>query len=172
VRAGGPDWVAPAKPYPKKAGPSAQVAWQEVTMNRHARLLALVLGVLLAGSAGAGPDPEPAAVLGKLATQRRDAARKTYEVKWTNYRERRAPEDTLYLWSVRWLESEKQLSDQKADQVAAYKAHWERMRELERLLDKLQRNGVTTVDEVSAAEYYRAEAEVWLLQAREEKKKP
>src|SRR5919201_4048882 len=109
-------------------------------MSRHAGLLALFTVALAAAPLGAGPDPDAPAALTRLAGQRRDAAHKTYEAVWANYRERRAPEEALYRWSVRWLESERQLSDKPADQVAACKAHWERMRDLERLLDGLRRS--------------------------------
>jgi hypothetical protein len=138
-------------------------------MNRYVVVAALLLSLVPAGSFAADPDPETLAAVSRLAVLRRDAARRTYEVKWLNYRERRASEDALYLWSVRWLEAEKQLSDQPADQVAAVKAHYDRMRELDRLIRKLQAAGQTTIDEVSAAEFYRIEAEVWLLQARARK---
>src|SRR5947207_11085361 len=83
----------------------------------------------------AGPvrtDPAPANVVSKLMKQRRDAARKTYEALWANYRDRRASAELLYLWSVRWLEAEKQLTETPADQVAACASHLERMAELER----------------------------------------
>src|SRR5438067_5700436 len=102
-------------------------------MNRSLALSALLAGLLSAGPLEADADPDTAATLSRLGTLRRDAARKTYEVTWANYRDRRASADTLYRWSLRWLESERQLSDKQADQLAAFKGHWERMRDLERL---------------------------------------
>src|SRR4051794_2878195 len=133
-------------------------------MNRCSRLVGLVLVVVPAGFVESRPEPEPASASAKLANRRRDSARKTYQTLWVNYRERRASEDALYRWSVRWLKAERQLSDRQDDQVAAYKAHWDRMRDLERLIRQVERSGVTTVDEVSAAEFYRVEAEFWLAQ--------
>jgi hypothetical protein len=141
-------------------------------MIRYWGFVALALSVLWAGSARAAADQDAANVLARLAVQRRDAARKTYEVLWLDYRERRTSEDLLYRWSLRWLESEKDLSAQQADQVAAYQGHYERMRDLDRLIRRLQVSGQSTIEETSAAEYYRVEAEVWLLKAKEEKKKP
>ena len=139
-------------------------------MNGYSWLLALLVCILLAGFLGAGPDPEPAAVLSRLATQRRDAARKTYEVMWANYRDRRVADEVLYRWSLRWLEAEQKLSDRQTDQVVASKAHLDRMRELEKLIRNIQRTGQVTIDEVSASEYYRVEAEIRVLQAKEGKK--
>ena len=81
-------------------------------------------------------------------------------------------EDLLYRWSLRWLEAERELSDQQADQVAAYQAHFERMRDLDRIIRRLHGSGQTTIEEASATEYYRVEAEIWLLKARDGKKNP
>ena len=127
--------------------------------------LAVVLGVLPA-AARADAEPDPAAELARLARQRRDAARRTYEVTWANYRDGRAPGDTLYRWSKRWLDAERRLSDRPADHVAACRAHWERMRDLERLVERVRRSRQATHDEVSGAEFYRVEAEIWLLEAQ------
>jgi hypothetical protein len=136
-------------------------------MNRLARLAALLLlGVVTAGPAAEQP-PDP---LAGLLKQQRDAARKTYEVSWTNYREGRLPAEVVYRWSRRWLDAERQLSAQPDDRILACSAHLQRMVELEQLVRRLQPSGQVTVDEVSAAEYYRVEAEVWLAQARKEKK--
>ncbi len=140
-------------------------------MMRYAGLVAVVLGVLAAGPGRADPDAETTALLNRLAVERRDAAARTYNVLWTDYRERRASEDALYRWSLRWLEAERQLSAQPADQTAAFRAHYERMRDLERLIRRLQTSRQSTVDETSSAEFYRAEAEIWWVQAREGEKK-
>lgn len=139
-------------------------------MHRSSALLAIVLGILAAGPVRAAPDADTAARLARLAVERRDAARRTYLTQWTDYRERRASGDSLYRWSVRWLEAERRLSDQQADVVAAFRGHWERMRDLERLISRLQSSGQVTIDEVSAAQFYRAEAEVWYLQAKSDRK--
>src|SRR5438874_4899223 len=99
-------------------------------MNRHQWQLVILLGVLTTGHVPADENADQV----RLAQQLRDAARKTYEKTWANYREGRAPADLLYRWSKRWLAAEKQVTDRPADRVAACKAHWERMRELEQLV--------------------------------------
>jgi len=137
-----------------------------------------LFAVLLLGFAPAAfprdePVNDPAKTLAKLSKERVEAAHKTFQVMWENYREgRRVSDDTLYRWSLRWLEAERQLSKQQPDQVAAYKGHRDRMAELERLIRKVRRVGQGTVDELSAAEFYKSEAEIWLLQAEGEKKGP
>jgi hypothetical protein len=121
----------------------------------------------------AEPNADTAKTLARLQLEKLEAARKTYQLTWKNYREgRRVSEDTLYRWSMRWLEAEKQLAERPEDRVAACRGHFERMREIEKLIGDLRRAGQSTVDEVSATEFYRAEAEIWLIQARSEKKEP
>ena len=134
-------------------------------MQNYSLVVLILLGVL--GTAARGEEPK--IDLARLGQQNRDAARKTYETTWANYRDGRAPADLLYRWSKRWLRAEKQISDRPADQIAACKAHLERMQELERLLRALQSSRQVTADEVSAAEFYRTEAELWLVEAQKAK---
>ena len=140
-------------------------------MPRYLGSLALLVGGMSVGYVRAEPMPEPATALSKLAKQRRDSARRTYEIHWEYYRDNRTAEELVYRWSLRWLEAERQVSEEPADQIAAYDGHLERMRELDRLVTKLRSSRVVTIDVVSAVEFYRVEAEVWLLQAKKEGKK-
>jgi hypothetical protein len=139
-------------------------------MNASRGLLVCLLSIMWCGPVRAEADPAPAPVSTRLAKQLRDAARTTYETTWTNYREGRVPGELVYRWSRRWLKAERQLSDKPADQLAAFQAHRDRMQKLEALVERVHRAGQTTVDEVSAAEYYRVEADLWLAQARERQK--
>jgi hypothetical protein len=135
-------------------------------MNLRAALGVLVV-LALPHLAVRADGPEMSKALEKVARERVEAARVTYEITWSNYKERRAQADTLYRWSVRWLEAEKTLADSPDALTAAYQAHFDRMRALERIVEGVQRARQATIDEVSSAEYYRAEADVWLLQAKE-----
>jgi hypothetical protein len=130
-------------------------------------ILGIILGLGVTSLLRADRDSEP----GKLAKLRKakvEAARRTYEVTWKNYRDGLAPPVELpYRWSCRWLKAERELSQEKAEQVAACKAHLERMREMERIERELRRSKLNPVNEVTAAEYYRIEAEVWLTEAQE-----
>jgi hypothetical protein len=105
-----------------------------------------------------------------LAVAKRDAARKAYEAWWANYRDRAAPGEWVYLWSKRWLRAENELSSRPDDQVAAYQAHLERMRELEGIVTRMQRArpGLARIDELSTTRYYRIEAEIWFQKSRQE----
>jgi hypothetical protein len=102
-----------------------------------------------------------------LAEARVNAARKAYQETDTLYREGRIRDvDRVYLWSQRWLESERDLSSKKADQVAAFEAHWKRMKNLEESVRKRYKVGAAAAIELPAVEYYRLEAEVWLVKAK------
>jgi hypothetical protein len=126
-------------------------------------------GILLGLAAASAPQaaPEGADKIAALTKAKRDAARRTFETVWIDYREGRGGMERLYWWSRRWMEAEQELAaKQKADLVAAAQGHLDRMRELERIIRKLQEAKVSTIDEVSASEYYRLEADLWVRQAR------
>src|SRR5438876_12011762 len=91
----------------------------------------IVLGLVVATLLRAAPEAAPAKVPERLAKAKVEAARKTFEVVWKNNKEALVPfAELAYRWSRRWLEAELELSDQKADQAAAYRAHWNRMQQL------------------------------------------
>jgi multidrug efflux pump subunit AcrA (membrane-fusion protein) len=137
---------------------------------------------------GAGPDdkpekeagPEEARDLGDLKAlfqARLDAARRAYEeaVKSTQQTRRVAdliiplarPQDVA-TWSLRWLNAQREMSGKKEDQIAALEAHLNRMKELQKRVTEMNKNGLASSLEVSAVEFHRREAELWL--AREKAK--
>jgi hypothetical protein len=127
----------------------------------------LVLGLVAATLLRAAPEAAPPKAPEELLKAKVEAARRTYEVVWKNNREGFVPVVELcYRWSRRWLEAELELHEKKADQEMAYQAHAERMRELARITRDRFRNRVNTVEEVTAIDFYTAEARVWLEQAR------
>src|SRR5205807_1860990 len=76
--------------------------------------------------------------------------------------------ESLYLWSVRWLNAERDLSKKSADQVAAAAAHLERMKTVETMAKQLAKLEQAAVRHAAAAEFYRVEAQIWLSQAKKE----
>jgi hypothetical protein len=133
-------------------------------VRRH--LLALVLLTFVATAAWAIEPPAALKVPRTLLKARLDAARRTYDVLARNFIESRPPlGELVYRWSCRWLDAERDLSAAKSDQVAAYRAHLVRMRELEKVALDRYRERYSTIDEASAAQFYRLEAEIWLLRA-------
>jgi hypothetical protein len=126
----------------------------------------VLVSVVLAGFA-ASSDSTNADVSPALLKARLDAARKTYEWLAKNYIESRPPlGELLYRWSCRWLDAEREMSGRQEDRIAAYQAHLRRMRELERVARDRFRNRFVPVDEDTAAQFYRAEAEIWLERAK------
>jgi hypothetical protein len=106
------------------------------------------------------------------AKARLDAARKVYQfmtesLKVTASAEPRPLEpERFYLWSRRWMEAQREVSDKKEDQIGAVKAHVGRMKELEEILQKLYDTEQIDSASVLAAGFYRLEAEKWLSEAK------
>jgi hypothetical protein len=129
----------------------------------------LVLSFLLVGggwNASAQKDPPPTSA--KLLGAMRDAAGKTYTLHWKRFKNLEGLDlEVLYQWSHRWMEAERKLSDKKAAQTAALQAHYERMKELEKVAVALVKSGQGRASDASAATYFRLEAELWLAQAKE-----
>ncbi len=77
------------------------------------------------------------------------------------------PSELVYLWSRRWLETQRDMSDQKASQVIAYSEHLGRMEDLRALATKALMEGARdiTQSDVDASEFYVCEAKAWLLES-------
>jgi RNA polymerase sigma factor (sigma-70 family) len=63
----------------------------------------------------------------RLAAARLDTAKTAYGAYWALYEAGRSPEEVVHLWSRRWLQSQLDLSDKKADRDAALAAYQERL---------------------------------------------
>jgi hypothetical protein len=74
--------------------------------------------------------------------------------------------DRFYRWSRRWLEAERELSAKKEDQITAVEQHLDRVKKVEALVKRLAAGNLLSPVDVTAAEYYRLEAEQWLAQAK------
>jgi hypothetical protein len=120
--------------------------------------LALVFGVSSGGSQK--QDKEKT----RLLQAQMDAARKTFETLWADKEFRNV--DTAYLWSRRWLEVQRVLNDKKQDQAGAIQGHLERMQRLKTFTNDLFQQKLISRDQVTAADYYVAEAETWALEVR------
>jgi RNA polymerase sigma factor (sigma-70 family) len=69
-------------------------------------------------------------------------------------------------WSRRWLEAERQLESSHKGQVAAVRAHLDRMKKLEAEVRKFRADGFATELDVAVVGYFRLEAERRLILAR------
>jgi LmbE family N-acetylglucosaminyl deacetylase len=135
--------------------------------TRGAVVVALLLGLVAAALLRAAPEAAPTRAPEQLLRAKVEAARKTYEVVWRNNKEGLVPfAELVYRWSRRWLEAELDLSDKKEAQVTAHQAHAERMLELTRFVRDRYRNRINTIEEVTSAEFFTAEAAIWLDAAK------
>jgi hypothetical protein len=84
-------------------------------------------------------------------------------------RGRRAPDLSFCQWSRRWVKAEKAISEKPADLVAAYKAHWERMKIAEKHARTKYQSGRLTDTQFNMFRYYRIQAEIWFTKAQDKK---
>jgi hypothetical protein len=102
-----------------------------------------------------------------------EAARKGYEQALATWRLRSGGSPgALYWWSLHWLAAERAARPTPADQVAAFQAHRDRMRSLERSQQAASAAGLIPNAETVALEYYRAEADAWSADASRGKLPP
>jgi len=132
-----------------------------------------IAAAALYGTAAEERDkPGPGAATAKA---RRDAAKKVYEASWDVYvhdsQIGRGDIEYYHDWSVRWMQAERDLVQKKAERIAAVEGHLKRMQVWKERLDDGVKNGATRpLYEVSAAEFFRLEAEDWLAAAKAEGK--
>ena len=126
----------------------------------------VILGLVLAGLsiAPAAPDDPPKPT--PLAEARYQAAVKQYEITWSYYQQARIDSYQVYVWSRLVLDSDRERFARAADRIVALEGHLVRMKKLEALIKKVRRLGFGRSSDVGASEYYRLEAEHWLVQAR------
>lgn len=75
------------------------------------------------------------------------------------------PEDA-YIWSIRWLNAQRDMSSGKDNQVAALEDHLTRMKALKQKVSKLPSDLLSDLKGKMATRYYVAEAEFWLAQEK------
>jgi len=74
--------------------------------------------------------------------------------------------EQTYMWSVRRMDAERDVSGQQIHPRASLEAHLGRIRELERRLQVLFEAGEATLLDVLATNVYRLQAEYWLAQGK------
>lgn len=114
------------------------------------------------------PAPRTPSKASPLAEARYKAAVKQYEQVWSYYRQSRTDSFMVYYWSRLVLESQQDMSDAKADRIAALKAHEGRIKQLEALILRVRKLGFAYSSDVGATNYYRLEADRWLEKAEAE----
>jgi hypothetical protein len=108
----------------------------------------------------------------KLNQTRVEAARQAHALTTATYKHgREGKPEEIYTWSVRWLKAQQDLDGKEADRLVALKDHFQRMKELGKLADTMVKTGIRSSVDAAAAQYYVAEAELWLAQAQQSVKK-
>lgn len=105
-----------------------------------------------------------------LLESRVHAAHRAYDSSLNAWQKATGPtqdEQQVYHWSRRWLEAQCELAEKHTEKAAAINAHLDRMKKLENQAKVLHESGKAPASAVPAAEYYRLEAESWLMQATE-----
>jgi hypothetical protein len=131
-------------------------------------LFVLVVVGALFGATAAGPTGDKAVSAKKPGEERLSAARNAYEVVWSKFKPfdlSKGDGEDVYRWSRRWMESERDMAKSKAERVAALQSHFERMKKLEQEVQMYAR-GTIPIQQLAATQFYRAEAEVGLLEEK------
>jgi hypothetical protein len=135
-------------------------------IHRTSAVAAVILGVAFLAAPGRGDDKAAANARARL-----EAARKVYQGMMDCGRKGDASfklsSEELYRWSRRWMEAERDLADKPEARVAAAQAHLDRMAKWEEGIKRTHAVARTIYPyEVSAAEFYRLEAERGLAEAK------
>jgi RNA polymerase sigma factor (sigma-70 family) len=104
--------------------------------------------------------------LKELLKERLETAKAELEPRMKAFHEGRGTLDILLGASLRVLQAERELSDKKADQVAALKAHAERMQQFEKVVQGWVDAGRVAIWDLQEVKFYRLEAEIWLARAK------
>src|SRR5262249_38138647 len=102
-----------------------------------------------------------------LKKARLEAAKKTYKLlleRLNRLSEAAGAQifEEMASWSRRWLDCQLELTPRQEDRIAAFEAHVERARVLEKIAKSYFDAGKGPPSCVSAAEFHRLDAEIWL----------
>jgi len=131
---------------------------KRLTRSPRARLL-LPIGAFLLVAAAFLPSAQPSS---RLAKSRLDAAAKVYPVVSAQYGAGTQTVDSVYQWSERWLQAERAVNGNGQ----ASQEHYKRMMALEALVKSRVQAGAASNADALAVAYFRAEAELWAVEAR------
>jgi outer membrane protein TolC len=101
-----------------------------------------------------------------LLKERVEAAKTEVQARTREFEAGKGILDFLIAASRRLLVAEWELSDKKEDQLAALKAHFDRMKAAEDLNQERFGAGRIAVQDLQQTKYYRLEAEIWLEKAK------
>ena len=106
----------------------------------------------------------------QLAKEKLEVAKTCFESRFKEFLAGRGTLDFLFSASKQWLESERALATKETDLEPAFERHWELMKQIEDVNKARYEAGRIAVHEYLETKYYRLEAEIWLLEARQKKR--
>jgi hypothetical protein len=124
------------------------------------RILALVLSLLIAAPAIAGPSQAD------LVKNRTDAAAKVYVLALAHWKAGTGSIDQVAAWSAKWLTALREAPIKGAKLKTALAEHLARMKDLETAAVDAVKAGIATTQDAEAAAYYVAEAELWAARGK------
>ena len=97
----------------------------------------------------------------------RNAAKAAYQSTQADYDRGMAVFSDVYAWSRRWLEAELNLAQDRPAEIAILQEHWKRMKRCYFTIKALNATGSRGGEKqkLDAADFYVAEAELWLAAA-------
>lgn len=136
--------------------------------------------ILVAAPAPSAPAPADPPALSELAQARLKAAQEAYRrVMVTQEDDTKFDAEVQYVWSKRLLEAEREVARDNKEVAAAFQSHLDRMAGLETKTKKREEDqrragkangyGPDQLARLTAAAFYRAEAELWLERAKPKK---
>lgn len=139
-----------------------------------ALFIAGIVSVELVAQTGPQTDGKAASGAGRNAEREAkqqamiDAARATYEALEALFELGTTTQDYVYVWSSRIRSSQVQAADTKQERISACEQHLHRVKELHNKVKALSEQGAMggEVDKLYAIEFYVAEAELLLLEAK------
>jgi RNA polymerase sigma factor (sigma-70 family) len=111
--------------------------------------------------AGPGKQPDKKAAKARYEALMK-AAQAQFEARWDEYCLGKTTADFVIPPAIQWLQAKLKLSDNKADKIAAYQAHLERMTEFEKIAKAKYEAGSFPASQYYQTLYHRIEAEIWL----------
>ncbi len=137
------------------------------------RTVIIVLTAALIGAIGPGLSVAAAQEKkgdGAIAKRKHavlELAQKTYRLDLERMRVGQTVEpEHLYRWSRRWLDAQRDVAANPGERVTAYAEHLKRMESVAAMVRAQVQAGKATAADGAAADYYRAQAELWLEQAK------
>jgi hypothetical protein len=146
----------------------------KMTTTARMLLLALLASATLVGYGNlrAKPEEDQKADSSKddkmkrLLKERYDAANNEFKQCFEQFKNKQIGVERCCQSLLRLLESQKDLSDKKADVVTAWECHCARMKESERLAKNSAATGIGLEIDALIAQYFRLDAEIGLERAK------